>query len=268
VTTAAVGAGQLGVEEFALHESRRLDRGPNATACRMQSLGVASLPVPLFRAPRSSLEELMVPARSPSSEQLAGALVTNRESASTLAGRRVLCLGRLVAGPWASSLLEGLGAEVCRVRPPGQVGSCGGIELDLATPLGRRDLAELVGRSDMVMENFRPRGWEQVVPKETRARAPRHMAIRGFPSKSHCRNWKVLGFMVEAMFGLTGPNLADSALSQAASRVPFWDRVVGTLAAAEAVQLLGGPTGSSAEVSLVGLARTMLPPSAGLVGGR
>ncbi|GBG36641.1 CaiB/BaiF CoA transferase family protein [Mycobacterium montefiorense] len=95
-----------------------------------------------------------------------------------LDGIRVLELGTLIAGPFAGRLLGDMGAEVIKVEPPGvpdplrnwgQTEQDGhhvywtvaarnkkAITLDLRRPAGRELFLELVEKSDIVVENFRP----------------------------------------------------------------------------------------------------------------
>jgi formyl-CoA transferase len=95
-----------------------------------------------------------------------------------LAGVRIIELGQLLAGPFTGRLLGDLGAEIIKVEPPGQPDpmrdwgharyeghslwwpvlsrnkKC--VTLNLRTERGQELLLELVGRSDVVVENFRP----------------------------------------------------------------------------------------------------------------
>lgn len=95
-----------------------------------------------------------------------------------LEGVRVLELGTLIAGPFAGRLLGDMGAEVIKVEAPGApdpVRTWGQAELDghhffwtvharnkkavtldLRRPAGRELFLDLVGKSDIVVENFRP----------------------------------------------------------------------------------------------------------------
>jgi formyl-CoA transferase len=95
-----------------------------------------------------------------------------------LAGVRIIELGQLLAGPFTGRLLGDLGAEIIKVEPPGQPDpmrdwgharfqerslwwpvlsrnkKC--VTLNLRTERGQQLLLELVRRSDVVVENFRP----------------------------------------------------------------------------------------------------------------
>lgn len=108
-----------------------------------------------------------------------------------LAGVRVVELGMLLAGPFTGRLLGDMGAEVIKVEPPGKPDplrewgkarykgrslwwgvqsrnkKC--VTLDLRREQGQELLLELVKRSDVLVENFRPGtlekwnlGWERL----------------------------------------------------------------------------------------------------------
>ena len=111
-------------------------------------------------------------------------------AALPLEGVRVLELGSLIAGPYASALLAQFGAEVIKVESPedgdplrgwrklhagtslwwySQSRNKKSLTLDLRTPEARDIVRRLAGTVDIVIENFRPGtlekwgiGWEQL----------------------------------------------------------------------------------------------------------
>lgn len=94
----------------------------------------------------------------------------------SLAGFRVLDLGRAIAAPYCAMLLAAEGAEVIKIEPRGGDHARSsaplvdgrsmyfatynqgkyGIEIDFRSAAGLRILRELVGQSDVVVQNFRP----------------------------------------------------------------------------------------------------------------
>jgi formyl-CoA transferase len=95
-----------------------------------------------------------------------------------LDGIRVLEVGTLISGPFGARLLGDMGAEVIKIEPPGSpdpIRTWGQAEVDghhffwtvharnkkcitlnLRTPRGREIFLDLAGRSDVIVENFRP----------------------------------------------------------------------------------------------------------------
>lgn len=97
-------------------------------------------------------------------------------TARPLDGVRILDLTRVIAGPHSTRMLADLGADVVKLEPPtgdqtrgsgalGGISSTGFVQLnagkrlisvDLDQPAGRDLVRRLVGRVDVLMENFRP----------------------------------------------------------------------------------------------------------------
>ncbi|NEU55663.1 CaiB/BaiF CoA-transferase family protein [Halorussus sp. MSC15.2] len=99
---------------------------------------------------------------------------TDTNDSQPLSDVRVLELGNIVAGPFASVMLADLGAEVVKVERPGSgdvlrsAGEAGppmfdalnrnkrSIELDLKSDAGREAFLDLADRADVVVENLGP----------------------------------------------------------------------------------------------------------------
>lgn len=112
------------------------------------------------------------------------------EKPMPLQGVKVVELGSLIAGPYASALLGQFGAEVVKVEAPGegdplrkwrklhegtslwwysQSRNKKSVTLNIKTPRGQEIVRDLVKDADIVIENFRPGtleawglGWEQL----------------------------------------------------------------------------------------------------------
>jgi formyl-CoA transferase len=145
-----------------------------------------------------------------------------------LAGLRVLELGTLIAGPFCGQLLGDMGAEVIKIEAPGQgdpmrhwgpqprgkpsvwwpvIGrNKKGVTLDLRHEAGQSLFKDLVAKSDVVIENFRPGtlekwncGW-----KELSALNPRLILVRvsGYGQTGPYSQRAGYGGIGEAMGGL------------------------------------------------------------------
>lgn len=217
---------------------------PVEAASRLQSMGIAAAPVRTGAVSVSSsvgVGEAGAPLLDGGSRLLEGLVV--------------LDMGRVVAGPFAAESLEMLGATVVAVRPPGHRESWGGgEEVDARTPSGVARLADLMAGSDLVVENFRPRAWDQLIDRMGASIPQRRLALRGYPQSSPRRNWKIYGFLVEAAFGLGPAPIAGGERRVSAGSVPLWDRVAGVVGAASSVRLLTRRSQGVAEISQMRLA--------------
>lgn len=144
-----------------------------------------------------------------------------------LQGVKVLEMGQLIAGPFASKLLGEFGAEVIKIEPPGvgdplrkwrklkdgtslwwhvQSRNKQSITLDLKEPEGQDIVRRLVAEADVLVENFRPgtlEGWglgwdelEQINPRLIMLR------ISGYGQTGPYRDLPGFGVIGEAMGGL------------------------------------------------------------------
>ena len=120
---------------------------------------------------------------TPPAEDLKATAVAEGERIGPLAGIRVIELGTLLAGPFAGRLLGDLGAEIIKIEAPGKPDpirdwgkeryqgrslwwpvqsrnkKC--VTLNLREEKGQDLLLRLIGRADVVTENFRPRTLER-----------------------------------------------------------------------------------------------------------
>ena len=144
-----------------------------------------------------------------------------------LKGIRVIELGTLIAGPYASSLLAQFGADVIKVETPGtgdplrswrklhdgtsywwysQSRNKKSVTINLKDPEGQEIVRSLVRDADIVIENFRPGmleswglGWEQL-----HAINPRLVMVRvsGYGQTGPERNRPGFAAIAESMGGL------------------------------------------------------------------
>ena len=149
-----------------------------------------------------------------------------------LAGLRVVELGSLIAGPFATRLMAELGADVVKIESPAQGGDPGGdplrtwrklhagtslwwaaqarnkrcITVNLKHSKGRDVVLRLAARADVLVENMRPGtleklglGWDQL-----RAVNPSLVMVRisGFGQTGPMRQQPGFGAIAEAMGGM------------------------------------------------------------------
>ncbi|WP_420827729.1 CaiB/BaiF CoA transferase family protein [Halomonas binhaiensis] len=149
------------------------------------------------------------------------------ENTQVLQGLKVLELGQLIAGPFATKLLGEFGADVIKVEPVGkgdplrkwrklkdgtslwwhvQARNKRSLELDLQSAEGQEVVRRLVQDADVVVENFRPGtlekwglGWEALSEIN-----PRLIMVRvsGYGQTGPYRDKPGFGVIGEAMGGL------------------------------------------------------------------
>ena len=144
-----------------------------------------------------------------------------------LSGIRVLDLSRVMSGPYCTALLADLGAEVIKVETPGSgddsrhfgpfVGEASvyfallnrakkSMTLNLKEPRAREILAQLAGKCDVVVENFRPGVAARLECDAARLRAanPRlvYLSLSGFGQGGPLAGWPAYDLVIQAMSGL------------------------------------------------------------------
>ncbi|MGQ7244757.1 CaiB/BaiF CoA transferase family protein [Salinicola sp. V024] len=149
------------------------------------------------------------------------------DNAQALAGLKVVELGQLIAGPFASKLLGEFGADVIKIEPPGtgdplrkwrvlkddtslwwhvQTRNKRSLALDLRSEEGQEIVRRLVDEADIVIENFRPGtlekwglGWEALSERNPGLIMVR---ISGYGQTGPYRDRPGFGVIGEAMGGL------------------------------------------------------------------
>ena len=152
------------------------------------------------------------------------------ENTGPLKGLKVVEMGQLIAGPFCGQLLGDMGAEVIKVEPPGagdpmRVWGRGdtplwweviarnklSVSADLRKPEGQDLVRRLIGRADVLIENFRPGALERwnLDPAALRAADPRLVVLR------------VSGY------GQTGPYAQRTGFGGIGEAMGGWRHVVG-----------------------------------------
>ena len=144
-----------------------------------------------------------------------------------LAGLKVIEMGQLIAGPFASKMLGEFGAEVIKIEPPGigdplrkwrkikdgtslwwhvQSRNKQSLTLNLKEAEGQAIVRRLVAEADILVENFRPGtleawglGWDELVKINPRLIMLR---ISGYGQTGPYRDLPGFGVIGEAMGGL------------------------------------------------------------------
>jgi crotonobetainyl-CoA:carnitine CoA-transferase CaiB-like acyl-CoA transferase len=203
-----------------------------------------------------------------------------------LAGLRVLELSTVLAGPYCSMVLADLGADVIKVEPPEGDATRGygppwvetndggpaervaayflsvnrnkrGLRLDLRTPEGMEVLGRLVGRSDVLIENFRPGGLERLGLDEARLTSlnPRlvHLSITGYGPTGPDADKPGYDFIAQAIGGLmavTGFPESDTGQPTKVG-VAISDVVTGLLGAVGVLAAVHAGVGQRIDVSIL-----------------
>jgi formyl-CoA transferase len=176
----------------------------------------------------------------------------NADQGPPLAGIRVLELASYVTGPHASALLADMGADVIKVEErlhgdPFRGWGTGGysptfrsvnrgkrsLAIDLRTPDGRRIVADLADRADVLIENYRPGVTERLGlgHDAVSARNPGivYCSISGFGSSGPYRDRPGYDTVGQAMSGLLG--MTTDFEAPVTMGISFSDHITGEAAA-------------------------------------
>ncbi len=152
---------------------------------------------------------------------------------SILKGIRVLDLSRVMSGPFCTSMLADLGAEVIKIELP-EVGDEGrsfgpykesestyfmllnrnkqSVTVNMKTAEGQQLIKSLIPQCDVLVENFRPGVTKRLGIDESQVRLLNskliYTSISGFGQNSPLKDWPAFDLVIQAMSGLmslTGP---------------------------------------------------------------
>lgn len=148
-----------------------------------------------------------------------------------LAGLRVLDLTRVLAGPYCTTLLWELGAEVVKIEQPGHGDDTRAfppflngesvyfasinrgkrsLALDLRAPADREVFEQLLARADVLVENFRPGTMDRLGYGEAAVRATHpgliYASISGFGHTGPARDQPAYDLVVQALGGMISIN--------------------------------------------------------------
>ena len=195
----------------------------------------------------------------------------------------------MVAGPLTGSLLADLGAEVIKIEAPQggdrmrflgpRVGGIGALwanvnrgkrslVLDLQEPEGVALLRELVARSDVFIQNFRPGVAERLGIDEPSLRAVRpdivYVSVSGFGETGPYTDQKSYDYVIQALSGMAALQADPTTGAPALLRNIVIDKVT-AYAAAQAVMAgiiarLQGHGGQHIQLSMLDVAVSFLWP--------
>jgi len=210
---------------------------------------------------------------------------------AALAGKRIVDLTRVVAGPFCTQMLADHGAEVLKIEPPqgDETRKLGppfvdgtaayftglnrnklGLSLDLSRPEARDALLHLLRDADVLIENFLPGTMEKWGLSYDAVLAPRfprlvYCRISGFGTTGPLGNLPGYDAVLQAMCGLMSVN-GDEASGPTRVGVPIIDLATGLSAAVGILLALSererSGRGQLVDCSLYDTAMALLHPHA------
>jgi crotonobetainyl-CoA:carnitine CoA-transferase CaiB-like acyl-CoA transferase len=176
------------------------------------------------------------------------------ESQMPLSGVKVLDLTRVLSGPFCTALLGDMGADIIKVEAPegDSIRTAGALKnglstyfaqfnrnkrsivLDLRKPEAKETLAQLIARSDVLVENFRPGVLARMGFPDERlfALKPSLVAcsINGFGSTGPYKDRPAFDFIAQALSGFMSVN-GTAGGPPLRSGLPISDLIAGLYAA-------------------------------------
>lgn len=144
-----------------------------------------------------------------------------------LKGIRVLDLTRVMSGPFCTSMLADLGAEIIKIEMPvyGDEARAFGpykegestyfmllnrnkksVTIDMKSPEGRELINALIPQCDVIVENFRPGVMDRLGLDEASVRKLNsdiiYTSISGFGKDSPLKDWPAFDLVIQAMSGI------------------------------------------------------------------
>jgi crotonobetainyl-CoA:carnitine CoA-transferase CaiB-like acyl-CoA transferase len=206
-----------------------------------------------------------------------------------LAGFTVVEACQMVAGPLAASLLADLGAEVIKVEAPGdgdrmrylghRVGGIGAfwanvnrgkrsVVVDLQQPEGVQVLHELIARTDVFIQNFRPGVVQRLGIDEPSLRAVRpdliYVSVSGFGETGPYVDQKSYDYVIQALSGMASLQADPATGEPALLRNIVIDKVTAYTAAqsvmAALIARLQGAGGQHVRLAMLDVALAFLWP--------
>ena len=211
-------------------------------------------------------------------------------AAGPLAGLRVLELSTVLAGPYCSMVLADLGADVIKVEPPEGDATRGygppwigpaqpggervaayflsvnrnkrSLRLDLHLAEGREVVRRLIGRSDVLIENFRPGaldrlGLDDAVLATLNSKLV-HLSITGYGPTGPDAAKPGFDFVAQAVGGLMSVTGSGKGGQPTKVGVAITDIVTGLLGAVGVLAALRAGVGQRIDVSLLESTLAML----------
>ena len=181
-------------------------------------------------------------------------LADDREQSGPLRDIRVIDVTRMLAGPFATTMLGDLGADVIKVEPPAgdpirEIGPYVGgqshyhlsvnrskrsVVLDLRSNEGRVLLEQMIAQADVVVENFRPGIFAEMGfdPVRLTAEYPSLIvcSISGFGATGPMRDQRSFDLIAQAMSGIVSVT-GEPGRPPVRVGVPIGDEIGGFYAA-------------------------------------